>query len=61
MTPIFSRRLDALRNGEEERAVASYLVGIEAEYMGLGRGPGIEERALATTAAINGYLKSLRL
>jgi len=39
--------------------VATYLVMIEAEWMGLGHAPGIEERALQVATAISRYVESV--
>ena len=48
-----------LRRGASKVAVAEFLMGIEADHMGLGRAPGIERRAAATVEAIYAYVAEL--
>jgi hypothetical protein len=49
-----------LWNGATEDEVADYLVSIEAEHMGLGREPVVENRAREVVRALAGYVSELR-
>lgn len=49
-----------LWNGKSEDEVADYLVGIEAEYMGLSHRKGIHQRARQVAKALNAYVQELR-
>ena len=49
-----------LWNGASRQEVASYLVSIETEYMGLGEAPGIQQRANEVADALRKYVTELR-
>lgn len=49
-----------LWNGATEHEVTDYLVSIEAEYMGLGHGAGVQERAREVVRELAGYVSELR-
>lgn len=49
-----------LQMGEADGPVIDYLIGIEAEYMGLGHLPTTRPRAAATVAAIREYVRDLK-
>lgn len=49
-----------LWNGASEEEVATYLVTIESDYMGLGQGQGVHERAHKVAEALNRYVSELR-
>ena len=49
-----------LWNGASEEEVATYLVNIERDYMGLGSGSGVDERARKVAEALNRYVSELR-
>ncbi|WP_219893417.1 hypothetical protein [Aquisediminimonas profunda] len=48
-----------LQNGEPDRAVVDYLVGVELDHMGLSRTASTQTRAAATVAALRTYVESL--
>jgi hypothetical protein len=49
-----------LWNGASQEEVADYLASIEAEYMGLGDGPGVRPRADEVVRALSEYVAELR-
>jgi len=49
-----------LWNGDGLDQVAEFLVTVDAEWMGLGHAPGMEESALQVAIAISRYVQSLR-
>src|SRR5687768_11468614 len=49
-----------LWNGASEEEVTTYLVSMEAEYMGLGDAPDVGERAQKVVSALNAYVAELR-
>lgn len=49
-----------LWNGASRESVADYLVGIEAEHMGLGETATTRARAAAVVDAIGDYMDELR-
>lgn len=49
-----------LWNGASEEEVATYLVNIESDYMGLGPRSGVDERARRVAQSLNRYVGELR-
>ena len=49
-----------LWNGQSVCEVADFFVEIETDYMGLGTGPALRERALAATHALRAYVESTK-
>jgi hypothetical protein len=50
-----------LWNGASEDEVTDYLVKIEVDYMGLGKGPTARSRAADTVRAIGEYIAELKI
>ncbi len=49
-----------LWNGASRKEVASYLLSIETQHMGLGQTPGIQQRANEAAHALSRYVTELR-
>lgn len=49
-----------LWNGASREEVANYFVSIETEYMGLGEGAGVHQRAKEVADALSRYVTELR-
>jgi hypothetical protein len=49
-----------LWDGATEDEVTDFLIGIEADYMGLGHRDGIKERARGVVRALGGYVAEFR-